>query len=246
MSQDKHQKASNEAVSGPEALSALMDGELSAFEYRRLIKELENHPEWLDQWEGFHLIRDGLRAEPWAEPMSAEHRPDGLSLSERIAAEVASMTPQPAQTSLNTSQSEIADVASTYNWRLITGRLAIAATVALAVFAGMQSMLPGNNGNQAIPMAASQPQQSEGSVTGPVTLPMNQNVADAGTLVDQDAQQRLNEYIRSVSIPTRTAEQSAPFNILRESPLLRPVSDRELIPSRESVLEVREVQPQTP
>lgn len=245
MSQDKHQKASNEAVSGPEALSALMDGELSAFEYRRLIKELENHPEWLGQWEGFHLIRDGLRAEPWAEPMPAAQRPGGLSLSERIAAEVASITPQSVQTEFNTSQSDVADVASRQTWRLITGRLAIAATVALAVFAGMQSMLPDNNGNQAIPLAGSQPQQSEGIVSNQATLPMSQNVADAATLIDQDAQQRLNEYIRSVSIPTRTAEQSAPFNILRESPLLRPVSDRELIPSRESAPEVREVQPQT-
>lgn len=37
VSLDQGQNASVTAVSGPEALSALMDGELSAFEYRRLI-----------------------------------------------------------------------------------------------------------------------------------------------------------------------------------------------------------------
>lgn len=250
MSQDKHQNATNEAVSGPEALSALMDGELSAFEYRRLIKALDQHPEWLDQWEGFHLIRDGLRAEPWAEPMPAKLRQDGLSLSERIAAEVAAIAPQSVQAQIVVTETPIsdqtADVVSRQSWRQITGRVAIAATVALAVFVGMQSMLPGSGSDVSLPLAANPVQRAEDSVASQGTLPMNQNVADATTLVDQDAQQRLNEYIRSVSIPTRTAEQSAPFNILRESPLLRPVSDRELIPFRESATEAGDVRPTTP
>lgn len=246
MSQDKHQKASNEAVSGPEALSALMDGELSAFEYRRLIKELESHPEWLEQWEGFHLIRDGLRAEPWAEPIPASQRADGLSLSERIAAEVASITPQPA---LNTElpAANTHETVIGLNWRQMAGRVAVAATVALAVFVGMQNMLPGQGQGSTMPLANSEPQSdTAGLAVTPPAQQLNQNVADTSALVDQDAQQRLNEYIRSVSIPSRSAEQTAPFNILRESPLLRPVSDRELVPVRESATENQEAQPVTP
>jgi hypothetical protein len=46
--------------------------------------------------------------------------------------------------------------------------------------------------------------------------------------VDEEAQQRLNDYIRSVSIPGRS-EAPVPFNILDESSMLRPVSDLELI-----------------
>lgn len=249
MSHDKHQSASTEAVSGPEALSALMDGELSTFEYRRLIKELEKHPEWLEQWERFHLIRDGLRAEPWAEPLSATQRADGMSLSERIAAEVAVTVPEPAvnNQAFSDEDKSSTQIMSGLNWRQMTARVAVAATVALAVFAGMQNMLAIDGVNTPANMTASREQSNAGQsdgVTQPSAVEMNQNIADASSVVDQDAQRRLNDYIRSVSIPTRSTEQSTPFNILRESPLLRPVSDRELLPAREPA-GVNE-QPETP
>ena len=251
MSHEKHQPVSTEAVSGPEALSALMDGELSAFEYRRLIKELERHPEWLEQWEQFHLIRDGLRAEPWAEPMPATQRADGLSLSERIAAEVAVAVPESAvngQTLAGDGQTSALST-SGLSWRQMTARVAVAATVALAVFAGMQNMLAIDGASSPATMMSSREQLNAGDlrdISRSSPDQMNQNIADVSSMVDQDAQQRLNDYIRSVSIPSRSAEQTAPFNILRESPLLRPVSDRELIPTRESVDVPEQAQPDTP
>lgn len=224
VSLDQGQNASVTAVSGPEALSALMDGELSAFEYRRLINELDHHPDWLDQWERFHLIRDGLRAEPWAEPLPASLSSHGLSLSERIAAEVAKETPVSETAPL------VETVASRHWWQM-GGRVAVAAAVALAVFAGMQNMLSIDGANTTTPMTALQNPEVDASTGGAVSsAQLNQNIADASSIVDQDAQQRLNDYIRSVSIPSRSTEQSTPFNILRESPLLRPVSDRELLP----------------
>jgi len=231
MSQDhSNDSKSSTAVSGPEALSALMDGELSAFEYRRLNNELESHPEWLDHWERFHLIRDGLRAEPWAEPLPSSQSRDSLSLSERIAADVANETPV-QQTG------PLVNKANAGRWWQVGGRVAVAATVALAVFAGMQNMLSTEGSGSASPAMAWQ-NQSESSV--PMTAEtqssaqLNQNIANTASVVDQDAQRRLNDYIRSVSIPSRTAEESTPFNILRESPLLRPVSDRELLPVPQS------------
>ena len=78
------------------------------------------------------------------------------------------------------------------------------------MFVGLQTQIPDND----LQMAGNAP------------------AADLGRqlAVDTEAQQRLNDYIRSVSIPARVDNQSVPFNVLTESPLLRPVSDRELIP----------------
>lgn len=248
MSHEKHQPASTEAVSGPEALSALMDGELSAFEYRRLIKELEAHPEWLEQWERFHLLRDGLRAEPCATPMPASQHATGLSLSERIAAEVAATAPVSAADSQILANANPSSAIS-LNWRQVTARVAVAATVALAVFAGMQNMLAINGANAPVNMAAGSNPLENGDLVDssqPLSVPMNPHIADGASVVDQDAQQRLNDYIRSVSIPSRSAEESAPFNILRESPLLRPVSDRELLPSRQPGQANEQAAPEAP
>jgi hypothetical protein len=94
-------------------------------------------------------------------------------------------------------------------------RFAVAASVTVAVFLGMQALLQ-DQGPSSVELAE---QRSSAGVSA-----SRQQIA-----IDTDAQQRLNDYIRSVSIPARLEAQSAPFNILLESPQLRPVSDRELI-----------------
>ena len=99
--------------------------------------------------------------------------------------------------------------------------MAVAASVAVAAFVGMQSMLQPTD---SISTSGAVPLASEQTESGSNAVEIRQIAVDA------EAQQRLNEYIQSVNIPARVDSASAPFSILRESPMLRPVSDRELVP----------------
>jgi len=186
-----------------EAISALLDGELSDFELRRLMARLEAAPDaekqtLLDTWERFNLTSAALQAEPLSRPLPAR---DGLTLADRVRLEIDGesldyVSGTPAVTNRR--------------WFAGLGKFAVAASVAAAVFVGLQTQIPDND----LQMAGNAPASDLGRQLA----------------VDTEAQERLNDYIRSVSIPARIDNQSAPFNVLTESPLLRPVSDRELIP----------------
>lgn len=141
------------------------------------------------------------------------------SLSERI---MAAIEAEPAL-SVATPVSNVGNKQTRVSvWNLSLTRMAVAASVAFAVFIGMQSLL-----------MAPQDQAADSSVAGS-TVPGAPGVArDVQLAVDEDAQRRLNEYIRSVSIPSNLPgnpdSSGTPYNILLESPMLRPVSDLELI-----------------
>jgi len=193
-----------------EALSALMDNELSDFEVRRLLGSLAHRPELLLTWERYNLSRAALRSEPVRSPSGQNSR---LDFSERTMAAIAAEPARNAAklfTVANDKQTHPA-------WLAPAGRVAVAASVTLAVFLGMQQVLRQDIAGSDLALAGS-------SNGGTISAPAGVQVA-----VDTEAQQRLNDYIRSVSIPARAESQSAPYNILLESPLLRPVSDRELI-----------------
>lgn len=192
-----------------EALSALMDGELSEFEIRRLLTKISDSPELFATWERYNLARAVFEPEPLDLHCFAESIRAGTSnqLLDRIMLAV-EQEPLPGQkpNDLNTSGKSLIK-----SWHRDLARLAIAASVALAVFVGMQSLMTSSSSPQEIAETSSNIDR--------------QNIQIA---VDEEAQQRLNDYIRSVSIPSR-ADSPAPFNILEESAMLRPVSDRELI-----------------
>ncbi|ALO46252.1 sigma-E factor negative regulatory protein [Pseudohongiella spirulinae] len=194
-----------------EALSALIDGELSDFELRRLLSRLDENPDLLERWERYNLAEAALQPELIRRPMSSS---GSQSFARRVMQQVADE--QPLQATPSKSQ-----------WRIAVGRVAVAASVALAVFVGMQTVLPGDG--QPL-LAGNTDSQKADSSDSAVFNSESRQVA-----VQADAQQRLNEYIRSVNIPARAANAPAPFNVLNESPLLRPVSDRELVetPARE-------------
>lgn len=189
------------------SLSALMDGEVSELELHRLLREARDNPELLDSWQRYHLARSALRGEPfqWG----------GSELSERIAARIAD---EPTPGSAARSGGWLSRTA------VPMGKLAVAASVAAAVFLGLQTL-------------SSERTDTPSSDTWQTAS----NDADGGTgnsSVDPEAQQRLNEYIQSVSIPYREDGQGdeqelADINELFESTPLRPVSDRELLPSDE-------------
>ncbi len=46
-----------------ESLSALMDNEVSEFEFRRILKESEANPELKQKWERFHMLSAAIRGE---------------------------------------------------------------------------------------------------------------------------------------------------------------------------------------
>lgn len=187
-----------------EALSALMDGELSEFELRRLLARVSEEPELLATWERYNLARAVFQPEPLGMQTSALSH--GLSLTDRVMAVIEA---EPAFDDIHKSPAKPV-------WVSQVAKVAVAASVALAVFVGMQGVLD----SPEVPMIANQDDRS----AAPAATNNGMQLA-----VDADAQQRLNEYIRSVSIPSRPESSGTPYNILLESPMLHPVSDRELV-----------------
>lgn len=219
-----------------EQLSALMDGELGEFEMRRLLAMLDEHdtPEaalqsrtLLARWERYHQIRAALRTEPMvasivsrgagsegANGEGANGQFTGLALVDRINAAVAA---EPAASVAASTPAAAASVTSRPVWAVRAGQTAIAATVALSAFLGMQVLIDSGD-------------SVTSGQTGLLAERQAAPVSERQFAVDADAQQRLNDYIRSVSIPARTESQAAPYNVVLESsPLLRPVADRELM-----------------
>lgn len=200
---DMNRSLSLQQQTDHEALSALLDGELSEFELRRLLDRLDQEPALLALWERMNLARSVLQPDPLRLPQSVAGQ---AAFAERVMQQVRSER-------LEHHRVELKKAAP--SWLAPIGRLAIAASVAMAVFVGMQVSLQDG---------ASSPAETQ-LADSASTLPD----AQRQVAFDEEAQRRLNEYIRSVNIPARAETQSAPFNVLSESPLLRPVSDRELI-----------------
>lgn len=200
-----------------QALSALMDSELGEFELRRLLANVAASPELQQTWERYNLARAAFEPEPL--DLRSARASLTTESSERLLDRIMLTVNQEPLEVGNNVRNAITKPIQRKSWLHGLARLAIAASVAVAVFAGMQSQLLSPSGQPEIADAGAASEQSERN-----TLE-RQNVQLA---VDEAAQQRLNDYIRSVSIPGR-AEAPTPFNILEESSMLRPVSDRELI-----------------
>jgi len=200
-----------------EALSALMDDELSDFELRRLLQRIESKPELLAEWERLSLVRAALQPDPWRAPQS----PDFAS---RVLTDIEQSISREGPLSAISDSPHGSGSARPAGWTRNITRFAVAASVTLAVFMGMQAVL------QAPGTGPEQPALASGTEQATSSARQNQQLA-----VDADAQQRLNDYIRSVTIPARMESQSTPYNILLDSPQLRPVSDRELLEEVERV-----------
>ncbi len=203
-----HEQDHEQDLLDREALSALMDDELSDFELRRLLQRIESKPELMAEWERFGLVRAALQPDPWRAPAS----PDFAS---RVLADIEQSIQREGPLPAQPDTSGPAARAGATDWFRNMTRFAVAASVTFAVFIGMQSVLQTPDAGQST-LASGSSETAPGS--------QNQQLA-----VDADAQQRLNDYIRSVTIPARIESQSAPYNILLNSPQLRPVSDRELL-----------------
>jgi sigma-E factor negative regulatory protein RseA len=104
-----------------EQLSALVDNELSEFEERRILQELDRDPQLRGAWQRYHLIRAAIANE-------LDHVPSHAS-TDRIAAMLAA---EPVVTARR-SAGQLPRMA---------GGLAIAATVAGIAIFGLQTLSP--------------------------------------------------------------------------------------------------------
>jgi len=201
-------KENSQAREFAESLSALMDNESNELELRRLLKEMPEHPEIAETWNRYNLTRSLLHKEE-VQPVTAAGT---LSILAAIAAE-------PPYSGVKPTAIERRRGA----WIQDLGRMAIAATVALAVFVGMQTALEQGipEGSMADQRAAPASVQGQAAPDGAM-----EQVAETG--FDAQAQRRLNDYIRGVSIQYRDDANAHPaFNILQDSQLIRQVNQIE-------------------
>lgn len=129
-----------------ESLSAIMDGEAGELELRRVLQATEQEPAVRDTWERYQIARAAMHKEPWQ---------GKVDLSAGIAAALAN-EPTPALASQPSAL-----------WQNM-GKLAVAASVTLAVLVGVKMVNQDNvPGEPAI--VAERPVQEAAPATAPAT-----------------------------------------------------------------------------
>ena len=178
-----------------EALSALMDGEASELELRRLLKSSANSPELQQTWERYHLAQSVLHEQ-------------GIPVSDSLAAGVAAALHEEEAHSKKTSPLN--------GWQQQLTKLAVAAAVAVVTVLTLQPQAPDSVSTPALVDQTAEPIQST-IVPVPQTL-----VADSDSVtVDPEAQQRLREYIESMSFD---AAEPVRIEHIQDSPLYKLVN----------------------
>ncbi len=181
-----------------ETLSALMDGEASELELRRILKESEGDQSVLDTWSRYHLVQSVLHHE-------SKQAPKGLS--QKIADQLEVEHFDAALTS-NSPWSE---------WQNHVAKFAIAATVALAIFVTLQTNL--NNVDVGSNLVADDSALN--------TSPSSQQpvlVETASFTVDPQAEQVLREYIERIYVEVPEV-QRVNMEHIQDSPLYRVVNE---------------------
>lgn len=187
-----------------ESLSALMDNEADDLELRRLLKEAPQNEALTDTWRRYNLVRSVLQHEEVTPVSSAST----ARLFAALAQEQAYAAPA--------SKSEAKPLRKL--WQGV-GRMAIAASVAMAAYVVLQSSMlaPVTPGDGMLAHDIPNEPTVQIATTGSVTAPSEDFAAEA--------QQRLNDYIRSASIQYSENESDRPqFNILEDSQLIRQVN----------------------
>ena len=181
-----------------ETLSAMLDNETDDLELRRLLKSAGNDPELLAAWKRFHLASAVARRERVA-PLGKDFH---LQLAGKLRDE-----PVPGRQPRHIPAG-----------RQFAGKLAIAATVAAAVFVGLQA---GLDTSPAAPRIAS----GTTAPTAQPSAPVSQVLEVANTPaapVDPEARQRLLEYIGSMRFDPAEPPR---MEHIEDSPLFHLVND---------------------
>jgi negative regulator of sigma E activity len=134
----------------------------------------------------------------------------GDNFADKVASAIAGETIAPAKPELKSS------------WGKSFAQLGIAASVALAFFLGMQTIMPQQEQSGTAPVAQQSDTSNSQSLTGVAQTEETLVTEPAIQQVDPEARQRLEDYIRSVSI---RPEEPAQLESLQDSPLYRLVNE---------------------
>lgn len=182
-----------------ESLSALMDGEADDLELRRVLKSMDQDSELAGQWERFHLAQSVLHDQ--GKPLSA-------SFADRVSQAI--------------DQEPELQARPIVGFRQQLGRVAVAACVAIVAVVALQPAGSPQSGpeiaSQSAESAATAAQNQQAMQSVPVSL----LAESAPTVVDPEAQRRLQEYIESMHFDE---EEPVRIEHIQESPLYRLVND---------------------
>lgn len=197
-----------------ESLSALVDGEASELEIRRLLKS-GDEPEVRDRWHRYQLAGALMRREV------GDRAPEGFA--DRVSA---ALDEQPA-------------LRSGRHWWQRAGQMAVAASVAGAVLVGIQQYPGSTTGN---PVADSAGEESAGQASQPAALPAGYHAPSLPSARPASAESGYNTLRRPSRevrfVPIRAEDSQVPAEEVRAyfDHLMRAHSDHAARNSNQGVL----------
>lgn len=185
-----------------ESLSAVMDGEADDLALRRLIQESAADPVLAEKWERYHLTRDVIHG---------RGRPLSSGFSGRVAAAIDAETAPQA-----------ANVTGSWLPQPLV-KFAIAATVAVVAVVTLQPVQNGPELPAAGVSATDASRQADAEMPAQVYVAGSESALSPAP-VDPEAQQRLRDYIESMSFDS---DESVRSEHIQSSPLYRLVNQLE-------------------
>ena len=187
-----------------EILSALLDGEATDFELRRLVADVQKSKELAEKWRRYSLVQDIIH--------SRDVIPS-LSLSDRIK-DYIEKNPQKSRRDSR--------------WMSGVAKLAISASVAFAIVFSMPYFFPVFEETQSVVLNSSSKIEENNNISY-VEL-----YSESEHRIDPAAKKRLDDYISKINFNGGVTENNGPLPIeaLRDSPLYRLVNDTDDFPSR--------------
>jgi len=184
-----------------EAISALMDGEANDLDLRRLLKSAAESPETMEIWERYHLAQSVMHEQ-------------GTPVSTAVASGVAAALADEAAYSAEPQRFSA--------WQQQLTKLAVAAAVAVLAVLTLQPDPAGSMPTSELAQEAPSNVQAA-PLAVPATLVAETLVAETlPATVDPEAQQRLRDYIESMSFD---GAEPVRMEHIQDSPLYRLVND---------------------
>ena len=187
-----------------EILSALLDGEATDFELRRLVADVQKSKELAEKWRRYSLVQDIIH--------SRDVIPS-LSLSDRIK-DYIEKNPQKSRRDSR--------------WMSGVAKLAISASVAFAIVFSMPYFFPVFEETQSVVLNSSSKIEENNNIS------YLELYSESEHRIDPAAKKRLDDYISKINFNGGVTENNGPLPIeaLRDSPLYRLVNDTVDFPSR--------------
>lgn len=187
---------SHSADRDAEAISVLMDGEANDLDLRRLLKSAAESPETMEIWERYHLAQSVMHEQ-------------GTPVSTAVASGVAAALADEAAYSAEPQRFSA--------WQQQLTKLAVAAAVAVLAVLTLQPDPAGS-----MPTSELAQETPSNSQAAPLAVPATLVAETLPATVDPEAQQRLRDYIESMSFD---GAEPVRMEHIQDSPLYRLVND---------------------